>query len=107
MAIEEADASAAIRTALPRLGYIELGQSGRGPLSSGAVDIPGIVRQALNDGYQGRWGIEAFSRRTLDTAAADMLSIWRSPFDDGAAFATDASHMIEAGRAAASFAGSV
>jgi D-psicose/D-tagatose/L-ribulose 3-epimerase len=106
MAIEEADASAAIRTALPRLGYLELGQSGRGRLSSGAVDIPGIVRQALNDGYQGRWGIEGFSRKTLGRAAADMLSIWRSPFEDGAAFAADASRMIEAGRAA-SFAGSV
>jgi len=100
MAIEEADASAAIRTALPRLGYLELGQSGRGPLSSGAVDIAGIVRQALEDGYAGRWGIEAFSRSTLAPEAADMLAIWRRPFEDGAAFAADAAHTIGAGRAA-------
>jgi D-psicose/D-tagatose/L-ribulose 3-epimerase len=100
MAVEEADASAAIRTALPRLGYLELGQSGRGPLSSGAVDIAGIVRQALDDGYEGRWGVEAFSRSTLDMAAADMLSIWRHPFDDGAAFAADASNTIDTGWAA-------
>jgi D-psicose/D-tagatose/L-ribulose 3-epimerase len=100
MAIEESDASAAIRTALPRLGYLELGQSGRGPLSSGVVDVAGIVRQALDDGYEGRWGIEAFSRSTLDSGAADMLAIWRHPFDDGAALAADASHTIGAGWAA-------
>jgi D-psicose/D-tagatose/L-ribulose 3-epimerase len=97
MAIEESDVSAAVRTALPRLGYLELGQSGRGPLSSGAVDIAGIVRRALDDGYEGRWGIEAFSRSTLGTAAADMLSIWRRPFNSGEAFVTDASQTIGAG----------
>jgi D-psicose/D-tagatose/L-ribulose 3-epimerase len=102
MAVEEADVSAAIRTALPRLGYLELGQSGRGPLSSGAVNIAGVVRQALDDGYRGRWGIEAFSRSILDIAAADMLSIWRHTFDDGAAFAADASRTIDAGWAASS-----
>lgn len=94
MAVEEADTSAAIRTALPKLGFLELGQSGRGPLSSGSVDIAGIVRQALDDGYEGRWGVEAFSRHNLDSAAANMLSIWRTPFGDGAAFATDASDTI-------------
>ncbi|MFF1254395.1 sugar phosphate isomerase/epimerase family protein [Pseudarthrobacter sp. NPDC058329] len=100
MAIEEADASAAIRTALPRLGYLELGQSGRGPLSSGVVDVASIVRQALDDGYKGRWGIEAFSRSTLDTGAANMLSIWRSPFQHSAALVTDAANTIESGWAA-------
>lgn len=100
MAIEEADASAAVRTALPRLGYLELGQSGRGFLSSGAVDVAGIVRQALDDGYEGRWGIEAFSRSILDAGAADMLSIWRSPFDAGTALAADAADTIDTGWAA-------
>ncbi|MFM9272394.1 sugar phosphate isomerase/epimerase family protein [Pseudarthrobacter sp. NKDBFgelt] len=97
MAIEEADASAAIRTALPRLRYLELGQSGRGPLSSGAVDIAGIVRQALEDGYEGRWGIEAFSRSTLGRPASDMLSIWRSPYQHAAALSADAANTIDTG----------
>ncbi|MFC6355136.1 sugar phosphate isomerase/epimerase family protein [Luethyella okanaganae] len=100
MAVEETDASVAIRTALPRLGYLELGQSGRGALSAGAVDIGGIVRQALDDGYGGRWGVEAFSRSTLDAAAADMLAIWRRPFDDGVALAVDAARTIDTGWAA-------
>lgn len=96
MALEEADLSAAIRTALPRLGFLELGQSSRGPLGSGVLDIPAIIRQALLDGYEGRWGIEAFARSTLDCVTADTLSIWRSPFHDGAALAHDAAHLIKA-----------
>ncbi|KDA07210.1 hypothetical protein DC31_00835 [Microbacterium sp. CH12i] len=54
MAVEEADMSEAIRVAMPLLGYLELGQSARGPLSTGSVDLPEIVRSALDDGYVGR-----------------------------------------------------
>lgn len=95
MAIEETDMSAAIRTALPKLGFLELGQSGRGSLSCGSVDIRRIVRQALEDGYTGRWGVEAFSRQILDVAAADTLSIWRHPFVDGKLFSAEAAQLIE------------
>ena len=94
MAIEETDMSAAIRTALPKLAFLELGQSGRGALSTGVVDIAAVVRQALDDGYEGRWGVEAFSRRNLDRAAADMLSIWRNPFIDGPAAAKDTAQFL-------------
>lgn len=100
MAIEEADMSAAIRLALPKLGYLELGQSGRGMLSTGAVDIPEIVRAALDDGYDGRWGVEAFSRSVLPEPAADMLAIWRAPYDDGIQVARDAMRVIQRGWAA-------
>ncbi|TDN91244.1 sugar phosphate isomerase/epimerase family protein [Microbacterium sp. BK668] len=96
MAIEEADMAAAIRAALPRLRYLELGQSGRGTLSTGALDIASVVRQALDDGYAGRWGVEAFSR-PLVGGAADILSIWRAPFDDALAVATDAVRVIRQG----------
>jgi D-psicose/D-tagatose/L-ribulose 3-epimerase len=97
MAIEEADIMGAIRVALPRLGYLELGQSGRGRLSTGALDIAEIVRQALDLGYGGRIGVEAFSRGILDPAVADMLAIWRSPYDDGVELATDARRVIHRG----------
>ena len=97
MAVEEADMSEAIRTAMPLLGYLELGQSGRGLLSTGAVDLPEIVRAALDDGYVGRWGVEAFSRSVLPTPAADMLAIWRAPYDDGAEVAADAMRVIQRG----------
>ncbi|QEW04509.1 hypothetical protein [Microbacterium lushaniae] len=65
MAIEEADMSEAIRLAFPKLRYLELGQSGRGQLSTGAVDVVGIVAHAVDDGYAGCWGVEAFSRPAL------------------------------------------
>ena len=67
MAVEEADISEAIRIAMPALGYLELGQSGRGPLSTGALDIPEIVRSALDDGYDGQVGC----RGLLALGAAD------------------------------------
>ena len=73
MAVEESDAAQAIRAAMPRLAYLELGQSGRGLLSTGAVDIPRLVQGALDDGYEGRWGVEAFSRSILPEFVADML----------------------------------
>lgn len=97
MTVEEADPSAAVRTALPKLGYLELGQSGRGPLGSGAIDLPALIAQALDDGYAGRWGVEAFSRSILMEPVADMLAIWRSPFQDGGALAEDALHVIRRG----------
>lgn len=100
MGVEEADISTAVREALPRLSYLELGQSGRGPLSTGAIDIPAVVRQALDDGYRGGWGIEAFSRSVLSDGAADMLAIWRSPYADGAELVADALRCIRIGWAA-------
>jgi D-psicose/D-tagatose/L-ribulose 3-epimerase len=97
MAIEESDLIGAIRTALPKLGYLELGQSGRGLLSTGAVDIAEIVRQALDLGYRGRIGIEAFSREILLPEVGDMLAIWRSPYADGVEVARDAWAVIDRG----------
>ncbi len=97
MAVEEADAAEAIRLALPRLRYLELGQSGRGLLSAGSVDVPRLVQTALDDGYTGRWGVEAFSRSILPPVVADMLAIWREPYGDGVALADDAMRVIRAG----------
>jgi len=97
MAIEEADLSAAIRLALPRLGYLELGQSGRGFLGTGAIDLPALIAQAIDDGYTGRWGVEAFSRSILPEPAADTLAIWRSPFQDGVELADAALRVIRKG----------
>jgi len=97
MAIEEADMGAAIRLALPKLGYLELGQSGRGLLSTGVVDIPGIVRLALEAGYTGRFGIEAFARSILPEGLGDILAIWREPYAAGADVARDAITVIQRG----------
>lgn len=97
MLVEEADIGAAIRTAMPRLYFLELGQSGRGPLSEGALDIAGLVRSALDDGYRGRWGIEAFSAAVLPEPAQAALAIWREPYRDGIALAREAAALIGEG----------
>jgi D-psicose/D-tagatose/L-ribulose 3-epimerase len=101
MAVEEADMEAAILHALPKLGYLELGQSGRGLLSTGVVDVPAIIKLALDAGYTGRFGVEAFSRSLLPPGLDAILAIWRSPYETGAALAADAAAVIRAGAALA------
>ncbi|WP_203137620.1 sugar phosphate isomerase/epimerase family protein [Microbacterium sp. JZ31] len=100
MAVEEEDIAAAIRTALPRLSFLELGQSGRGRLSRGAVVVADVVHDALDLGYEGRWGVEAFSAAILPPPARDALAIWRAPYIDGLHLADDAVRVIRAGWAA-------
>lgn len=97
MAIEEADMASAIRMALPKLGYLELGQSGRGLLSTGSVDVADIVRAALDAGYTGRFGVEAFSRAILPTPVSDMLAIWRQPYSSALDLAADAVRVVQRG----------
>lgn len=94
MAIEEADLAAAVRHTVPVLGYLELGQSGRGPLGAGVVDNAEVVRVARAAGYRGPIGVEAFSAGILSPVANDVLAIWRSPYTDGVALARDAFAII-------------
>lgn len=99
MAVEEADLVAAIDTALPKLGYLELGQSGRGGLQTGAVDLPAVIAHAIRAGYHGPWGIEAFSRQVLGAEIGNMLAIWRQTYDDGIKVAEDAVSVFHDGLA--------
>jgi D-psicose/D-tagatose/L-ribulose 3-epimerase len=101
MAVEEADMLGAVRRALPVLGYLELGQSGRGSLASGSVDAAAVVREAISAGYRGRIGLEAFSRSVLPSALGDMLAIWREPYTDGRALAAEAIEIVRGAEAAA------
>jgi D-psicose/D-tagatose/L-ribulose 3-epimerase len=97
MAIEEADMFAAIDLALPRLGYLELGQSGRGMLSTGVVDNAAVVRHVVAAGYAGPIGVEAFSRSILPSFVSDALAIWREPYTDGRALASEAAQIMRRG----------
>lgn len=94
MAIEESDLLAAIELAMPRLGYLELGQSGRGRLSEGVVNVSEVVSHARRCGYDGVIGVEAFARSILPPSVANALSIWREPFDDGYTLAKEAARII-------------
>jgi D-psicose/D-tagatose/L-ribulose 3-epimerase len=99
MAVEEADMLGAIRSAAPVLGYLELGQSGRGPLATGSVDTAAAVREAIRAGYRGRIGVEAFSRSVLPGFLGDLLAIWREPYTDGAALAAEAIDIVRGAEA--------
>ena len=101
MAVEETDMLSAVRSAVPVLGYLELGQSGRGSLAAGAVDPAAVVREAIRAGYRGRIGVEAFSRPVLGSATSDFLAIWREPYTDGRAVAAEAIDIVRGAEAAA------
>jgi D-psicose/D-tagatose/L-ribulose 3-epimerase len=96
MAIEEADMADAVRRSAPRMRFLELGQSARGDLATGAVDVPAILRAAWGAGYRGRIGVEGFSRAINSEAGANRLAVWRAPFDDGLAFAARAIALVHA-----------
>ena len=95
MAVEEVDVTGAIIGALPKLGFLELGQSGRGAIEHGVVRVVEVVERVCDAGYDGRWGVEAFSRTVLAPEAAEMLAIWRAPYEDGAALAMEALRTIQ------------
>jgi D-psicose/D-tagatose/L-ribulose 3-epimerase len=97
MAVEESDLLGAITLALPKLGYLELGQSGRGALDRGAVDVGAVVAHARALGYAGRFGVEAFSRPVLGPAGGDALAIWRDTYADGLAVAREAMETVVKG----------
>lgn len=80
MLIEENDMCAAVGEALPKLGYLELGQSSRGLLTHGSADNAKVVRHAASLGYVGPFGIEAFSRPLLPKQVANRLAIWRETY---------------------------
>jgi D-psicose/D-tagatose/L-ribulose 3-epimerase len=100
MAVEESDLLGAIRTTVPVLGYLELGQSGRGALGAGVVDAEAAVRAALDAGYRGRVGVEAFSRSVLSPEACGVLAIWREAYADGRALAAEAIAVVRRAEAA-------
>lgn len=101
MAVEETDMLAAVRSAVPVLGYLELGQSGRGTLGSGSVDAAAVVREAVRAGYRGPIGVEAFTCSVLSEVACDVLAIWRETYTDPRALAAEAIDIIRGALAAA------
>ncbi|MGO1184268.1 MAG: sugar phosphate isomerase/epimerase family protein [Micrococcaceae bacterium] len=94
MAMEESDLFGALTYALPHLGYLEFGQSSRGCLSQGSMELTTILRHVQSLGYSGRFGVEGFSRATMEEAVADQLRIWDTTFSTGAEFMRDAAELF-------------
>lgn len=94
MAIEERDPAAAVRAALPVLGYFELDQSHRGRLDEGSLDLRAMAQPVRLADYAGLVGVEAFARSRLASDHANVLSVWRDQFEDGTDLARNAMALI-------------
>ncbi len=83
MNIEERSIAAAIRDAGPRLGYFHTGDSYRGYLGTGTVDLRAAFRALVDVGYKGPITFEAFSTAVMERSLSDVLAIWRNVWEDG------------------------
>jgi D-psicose/D-tagatose/L-ribulose 3-epimerase len=90
MNIEESDMAAAIIETGDYLGYFHTGDSHRGYLGSGSIDLAGAFRALVKSGYQGPITFESFSTRVVGQPLEGILAIWRNLWEDGLDLATHA-----------------
>jgi D-psicose/D-tagatose/L-ribulose 3-epimerase len=83
MNIEESDIAAAIRETGAHLGYFHTGDSHRGYLGSGTIDLASVFRALVFSGYQGPITFESFSSRVVGQPLEGILGIWRNLWEDG------------------------
>ena len=90
MNIEESDIRAAIMETGGQLGYFHTGDSHRGYLGSGSIDLAGVFRALVRSGYQGPITFESFSSRVVGQPLEGILGIWRNLWEDGRDLASHA-----------------
>ena len=90
MNIEESDIPSAIIDAAPHIGYFHTGDSHRGYLGAGSIDLQGVFRALVRAKYQGPITFESFSSRVVGQPLEGILGIWRNLWDDGFDLATHA-----------------
>ncbi|NKJ06687.1 sugar phosphate isomerase/epimerase family protein [Rhizobium sp. SG741] len=83
MNIEESDIQAAILETGDHLGYFHTGDSHRGYMGSGTIDLAGVFRALVRSGYTGPITFESFSSRVVGQPLEGILGIWRNLWDDG------------------------
>lgn len=96
--IEEADLVTPVRRASEagRLGYVHLGESHRGALGTGQVDLPALFGALVEVDYRGPLVFESFSSAVVSASFVGALAIWRDMWKDGVALATDANQYMRA-----------
>lgn len=94
MNIEEDDMVAAVAETLPQLGYLELEQNHRGELRRGHIPLADVVAGAIETGYRGRFGLEAFTVSALAPDHATGLAVWRDVLDHDTRIAEDAHALL-------------
>ena len=90
MNIEESDMSSAIVDAGPYIGYFHTGDSHRGYLGSGSIDLKAAFRALVRAKYEGPITFESFSSRIVSQPLEGILGIWRNLWEDGFDLATHA-----------------
>ncbi len=90
MNIEESDPAAAIAATGDHLGYFHTGDSHRGYMGSGTVDLQGVFRALVRTGYAGPITFESFSSRVVGQPLEGILGIWRNLWEDSADLAAHA-----------------
>ena len=82
MNIEESDIQQAILETGDDLGYFHTGDSHRGYMGSGSVDLAGVFRALVKSGYAGPITFESFSSRVVGQPLEGILAIWRNLWED-------------------------
>ena len=83
MNIEESDIASAISETGDYLGYFHTGDSHRGYMGSGTIDLAGVFRALVRSGYGGPITFESFSSRVVGQPLEGILGIWRNLWEDG------------------------
>ncbi|WP_323011018.1 sugar phosphate isomerase/epimerase [Paracoccus sp. (in: a-proteobacteria)] len=83
MNIEEVDAVAAIHATGEYLGYFHTGESHRGYMGTGSIDLKAIFQALARIGYEGPITYESFSSRVVGQPLTGILGIWRETWEDG------------------------
>ncbi len=82
MNIEESDIGQAIIETGDDLGYFHTGDSHRGYMGSGSIDLAGVFRALVKANYQGPITFESFSSRVVGQPLEGILGIWRNLWED-------------------------
>lgn len=83
MNIEESDIASAIKDTGDYLGYFHTGDSHRGYMGSGSIDLAQVFRALVSSGYTGPIAFESFSSRVVGQPLEGILGIWRNLWEDG------------------------
>ena len=82
MNIEESDIQQAILETGDHLGYFHTGDSHRGYMGSGSIDLAGVFRALVKSGYKGPITFESFSSKVVGQPLEGILGIWRNLWED-------------------------
>lgn len=95
MNIEEESMETAVQTCGDKLGYVHVGESHRGYLGSGSVDLQGLFRALARAHYEGPITFESFSSNIVNPSLSNNLCVWRNLWDDSEDLASHARGFID------------